>query len=203
MFAGIPDMCALDAWFDSALDIEEAICFEEHLTGGAADIYKCFDQVIPELAQYLLMRAGMPHRILGAYMDFHKELQIRNSLAGTLGEPYKRKCSVPQGCPFSMMIIALVMRPWTIIVAKEGCKPRILADDMEMHAIGPGHAQKFHKAYGKSIEYLVDMGAKIAHDKCFLFSTSPDARVWLTNVIWPILNKPIKVVLDAEIWERT
>jgi hypothetical protein len=66
MFAGIPDMCALDAWYDSALDIEEAICFERHLTGGAADIYKCFDQVIPELAHYMLMRAGMPERILGA-----------------------------------------------------------------------------------------------------------------------------------------
>ena len=139
----------------------------------------------------------MPERILGAYVDFHEALFIRNSLAGTLGEPYKRRCSIPQGCPFSMMIIALLMRPWTLKVEKEGCKPRILADDMALSASGPGHTKRFHAGYTKTIEYLGDMGAIIAKDKCFLFSTSKEARTWLENVEWPTFDGPIKVVIDV------
>ena len=126
-----------------------------------ADIMKLFDQIVRPIVYMLARLAGMPPKVLDAYRRYPEGMKVYDGVAGGLGSPYWRRCGNPQGCPFSMMIIALVMRPWTIIVAKEGCKPRILADDMEMHAIGPGHAQKFHKAYGKSIEYLVDMGAKM------------------------------------------
>ena len=96
------------------------------------------------------------------------------------------------------MIIALVLRPWTVIMIKEGCVPRLLADDMAVHAKGKDHAMKFHSAYNKTLEFLLDMGAKVAKKKCFLYSTSTNTRRWLELVQWEAFdNETIDVVVCA------
>ena len=57
-------------------------------------------------------KAGIPKGILRAYKSFQEELKARNTISGGLGSEYKRETSIPQGDPFSMMLIALLMRPW-------------------------------------------------------------------------------------------
>ena len=69
----------------------------EHLTGGAADVYKCFDQVLRPLVYELLKAAGMPSGILGAYEDFQENLHCFNTLAGCIGKAYNKPTSIPQG----------------------------------------------------------------------------------------------------------
>ena len=75
--------------------------------------------------------------------------------------------------------------------------PRILADDMEIHAQGEHHARRFYYGYQMTLDYLVDMGAKVAKAKCFLFSTSTTSRIWLSQVKWEGIDDTLAVVLDA------
>ena len=112
------------------MDHEVARLEGKDVTGGSADIFKCFDQVQRRLLKRLLMESGFPQRILDPYMRYLEQLNIFNSLAGTLGEPHQRKCSIPQGCPLSMTMISFLMRPWISVVKEIGAKPRILADDI-------------------------------------------------------------------------
>ena len=46
MFAGVPGKGAADASYRTALVMEACKLTETDFTGGAADIYKCFDQLV-------------------------------------------------------------------------------------------------------------------------------------------------------------
>ena len=52
------------------------------------------------------------------------------------------EASIPQGCPFSMAMIALLLRPWMQMMKEMGVTPRTLADDLMVWAEGEGHAKE-------------------------------------------------------------
>ena len=83
----------------------------EQITGGAVDIYKCFDQICRPLLHRVMSLSGFPPALLRTYQNFHENLVFHNSLASTLGLPHTRRCGIPQGCPLSMTLIALFLRP--------------------------------------------------------------------------------------------
>ena len=85
MFAGVPGRGAADASYHTALVIENCLLKGEEFTGGAADIYKCFDQIDRTLLYRILEEAGLPKRILKAYKDFLEGLEVYNTVAGGLG----------------------------------------------------------------------------------------------------------------------
>ena len=60
MFAGVEGKGAQDAAYDTALITEWCELTGTDLTGGAADIYKCFDQIDRTLLHMILKEAGMP-----------------------------------------------------------------------------------------------------------------------------------------------
>ncbi len=125
IFAGIPGKGAEGAWWLTALDIEWAKLFDEWLSGGALDMYKCFDQLSRELLQEVLHAAGAPPQIIRAYMNFHDNLIVHNSLAQGLGAGYFKPMSIPQGCPFSMCFIALLARPWILQMRNSTCEGKV------------------------------------------------------------------------------
>ena len=47
-------------------------------------------------------------------MTYLETLVVYNVLAGGMGTPYTKKCGIPQGCPLSMVMVALIMRPCII-----------------------------------------------------------------------------------------
>ena len=99
------------------------------------DIWKCFDQIVPVLARTLLGVAGMPINILWAYIRIMEEMKVANCLSLGVGETYRKSCSIPQGCPFSMAILALMTYPWIQLVKQQtGVIPRALADDLSLWA---------------------------------------------------------------------
>ena len=112
MYAGVPGMGAEDAWYATAIFIEHARIVRETVTGRAADISKCFDQVERVLLTCVLLRAGMPPKVMDAYHWYHDDFLVYNSLAGSIGDPFKRKCSIPRGCPCSRCLSALMPRLW-------------------------------------------------------------------------------------------
>ena len=107
--------------------------------GFAVDIFKCFDQVQRPLLFALLDVGGFPQQVLGPYSRFMNGLTVRNSLAGCLGVPYSRVCSIPQGCPLSMTFLSFLLRPWALMIQSLHAIPRTLADDLSAWTSGPRH----------------------------------------------------------------
>eukprot|EP00969_Alexandrium_andersonii_P299278 13230822-Alexandrium_andersonii.AAC.1 len=60
-------------------------------------------------------RAGAPRAVMDTWYRYMHNLQTANCLVGTIGQPYRRAASVPQGCPLSMQWLALVMRPMLLL----------------------------------------------------------------------------------------
>ena len=114
MYAGVPGRGAADASYHTALVIENCTLKGEELTGGAADIYKCFGQIDRTLLYRILEEAGMPKGVMNAYRNFLENLEVYNTVAGGLGQPYTKPASIPQEDPLSMMVVALLLRAWII-----------------------------------------------------------------------------------------
>ena len=82
----------------SALDVEFNR-LEITVTGGSADIWKFFDQIPRELLYDFMRKAGMPNKVVSAYMRFHDNLDVVNALAGGLGKKYRNKLALIPGMP--------------------------------------------------------------------------------------------------------
>ena len=111
MYAGVAGRGAQDAWYSAAVDLEGAFVEGGAVTGGAVDIHKCFDQILRPVVYKVAEAAGMPTKVLDSYKRYQESLSIRNSVAGGLGDKDRKRTSIPQGDPFSMMMVALIMRP--------------------------------------------------------------------------------------------
>ena len=186
---------AEDAWYETALEVELAKLINACLTGGGADIYKCFDQISLILLGLMLTHGGFPPQLWHAYYAFHSNVVYHNSVAGMLGRPHRHPMSIPQGCPFSMTFIAFMLVPWARSMLSVGCIPRALADDILITAKGDQHELLFLRGYTLTLLYFHIIGARIAITKCFLFSTCTATRARLQNHVWPIINCSITVVL--------
>ena len=119
-FAGTDAVGAEDAWWETAVVIEEMLLNDTPFSAGTADLFKCFDQIPRELIYMLALHLGLDPKILFAYRRFQENLQMRNAIAGGLGKQFMKPCGIPQRCPLSMMFIALIMLPWLKTVKANG-----------------------------------------------------------------------------------
>ena len=102
------------------------------------------DRISRVLLYKVARRAGIPEGVIRAYEGFQENMKIYNSITGGTGKPFKRKVAIPQGCPLSMMFVALIMRPWMMMIQKSGkIRTKILADDIFLQAEGKGMCQAF------------------------------------------------------------
>ena len=156
------------------------------IAGGSVDVYKCFDQINRKLLYKIAEAAGMPKRILDPYFNYIDNLRVRYQIGKTIGKAHTDRCSIPQGCPFSMTMIALMLRPWIKMMEFHQVEPRVLADDLMFTAKGVGHRAKTIDAMQSSRTYFADMGAKVANNKCFTFATDKDTRKHLSDYNWDL-----------------
>jgi ribonuclease HI len=182
--SGVPGKGAQDAWYNTALRVELARLSDHLIAGGSIDVYKCFDQVNREIVYKLASEAGMPKRILDPYFRYIDSLQIRYQVGSTVGEQHYDVCSIPQGCPFSMTIVAIIMLPWVHRMRELEVEPRVLADDLMFLATGEGHRAKTIRAMSASKEFFVDVGARVADNKCFTFAGDAVTRSLLSAHTW-------------------
>ena len=181
-------------------------------TGASADIFKCFDQLIRVIIDHVLQQAGMPHGIRTAYVKYIDNLKVVNTVAGGIGEAYSKPTGIPQGDPFSMMVVALLSRAWIMQMRDYDVTPRVLADDLLIlatdteqaggHLAGnaeaaQGHLAKAVAAFDATHGHLQDLGAKIAPKKCYAFTSCTTSRSWLRQHRWGRLDKVITVVNDT------
>ena len=198
LFAGTsPPTGAEDAWYLLGLDLELARLCNHVFTGGSADIWKCFDQAQRQFLYHLLEAGGFPRGILAAYSSFHEQAQYYDTIGWGLDAPHRKPCSIPQGCPFSMMLTRFTFHPWVSQMKSMSVIPSALADDLTVVAIGPDHEKRFKQGYGATMHYLHAIGAKPAPAKCFTFSTSHETRFRLGRHYWQELYSKAKVALEA------
>ena len=171
MYAGVEGSGAEDAWWETALHIEHNASSAVPFSGGATDVFKCFDQICRPLLYYLATVAGIPRRILDAYRRYQENADIYNSLGLGLGKPRRRPNGIPQGCPLSMLFVALLLRPWMAYMHTLNVKPRTLADDLLLFAAGHDHIGRIIHATECTHTYLSTMGAKVATSKSILFAS--------------------------------
>eukprot|EP00969_Alexandrium_andersonii_P373830 15484901-Alexandrium_andersonii.AAC.1 len=117
--------------------------------------------------------AGAPAPIMRAWHTIMDRMVTHNALADTIGVGYTRPASIPQGCPLSMALLSIVVRPLLLMIKACGAIPRSLADDIFAHSKGPGHWRRVRAANNMTHVYLSDAASQISHSKCSLFSTCP------------------------------
>ena len=74
-------------------------------------------------------------------------------ILGNLGSGHRHICGIPQGCPFSMVFTALLMRPWMMQVLAHQGIPRWLADDLLFFCQGPRSLRLFSCLFFGSFSY--------------------------------------------------
>lgn len=146
IYSGVPGKGGQDAWFNTALQLELAQLSNQLVVGGPVDIYKFSDQFNRQLIFRLALEVGMPRRMLEPYMRYVDSLLIRYQVGCTIGECHSDICSLPQGCPFSIVMVALLMVPWVKQMHSIEVVPRVLADDLMFTASGSGHRTRIIRA---------------------------------------------------------
>ena len=131
------------AWWVTALELEHLNCQGVSVTGGSADLRKAFDEIQRELLYELLRKGGFPERVLKTYIKFQETLLVHNAVRQGLGLPYHRPCSIPQGCPLSIVFMAYMMRPWVLMMKDMGAELRVLADDIMVSVAGADSYDRF------------------------------------------------------------
>ena len=197
MYAGVPGMGATDAWHEALSQMEDLKLDETPYCGAVADIAKFFDQIRREVVVALARVAGMPVQVLDAYSRFLEDMTAYNCLPGGMGKPHKRRCGLPQGCPFSMAMVALLMRPWIVMMRGiQDVKCYILADDVMLLAEGSRMLASVAQGLNETYEYLKDLGARVAPDKIYNFASNSKAASWLRKTTWKFIGTTIEVVSD-------
>ena len=131
-------------------------------------------------------------------------LIVYNSFNQHLGQPHHHPAGIPQGCPMSMMVLALLLRPWIIDMKNRELHPRTLADDVLLlansHPTAPTHLHhctKFVEGFQQTLIFFSDLGAKISPTKSLAFSSDPSTRHTLRSLIWTPIGKCIQVLNDT------
>ena len=81
-------------------------------------------------------------------------------------------------------MIALLMLPWIKQMRSLDVEARVLADDLMFTAIGKGHRARIVQAMHASRQFFIDIGARVANNKCFTFAGDDATRTLLRNHSW-------------------
>ena len=185
MLSAEPGLGAADGHYEVSLRIEQAITAAWQFGGGCTDLAQCFDRIMRELVVPLALFAGMPIDILVTYIRFLEGLRIYNAYATGLGTPRQRAICIPQGCPFSMRILAIITRPWIMLVRQSGVIPRIIADDLTILATKHDAVWKAAEALLDSYNFIIAFGGKVRVTKTWAFASDKAGRKVLKILAFP------------------
>ena len=125
---------AADAWLRRAAELEKAKVCGGTFTGGSVDVEKCYDMLLRPLAYYLAAAAGMDRAVLTAYIRFQEAARYTISNAPGYGSFRGHIRGLPQGCPFSQIMLGLHALAWYRLTLQAEAVPRALADDLSFAA---------------------------------------------------------------------
>ena len=120
MFSLGNGLSSVEAWFSTALDIEEVLSGAggDQLHVVVTDVMKSFDTVDRSILDCALGRLGLPDWFRRVYVSFHSRVRLRFKFGAGLGEPWCRDGGIPQGCPLSMVFFCGSL---CTLVSSSGC----------------------------------------------------------------------------------
>ena len=169
-------LSSVEAWFSTALDIEEVLAGigGDQLHVMVADVIKSFDTVDRSILDCALGRLGLPDWFRKAYFSFHSQVRLLFELAAGLGEPWCKDGGIPQGCPLSMVFIVALYVPWCRhLEALPDVNPQLYADNLECSAERPGALFDSARFTARSVRAV---GQDVSLGECVLLSTAKS--VW-------------------------
>ena len=176
---------SVEAWYTSALDIEEVLsgAVDSHVHLFVADVIKALILLIGGILDSVLSSLGLPGWFRHSYFEYHAHVRLRFKLAAGLGEPWTRDGGIPQGCPLSMMFIVALQLPWCrYLSAQVGVEPQLYDDNLKCVSRDPDlllDAARFTTGYVRLV------GQELAPSKCVLLSTSrvvrKDMKDWVLS----------------------
>ena len=202
MYAGVKGGGADLAWLSTAIDTEQATLELRDFLKAMLDVWKCFDQIVPLLARTVLALVGMPTTVLWAHTRLMAGIKVANCLPLGVGKEYSRICSIPQGCPWSMTVLALLTYPWIKMIRRHTeVVPRVLADDLSLWAAEAAEVShdpnKWQHQWAAAVQltlmFLDNMGARTAHNKSMILASNSKLRKWAAKAVWGSQQQPIPV----------
>ena len=169
-------MSSVEAWFSTALDIEEVLSGtgSDQLHVMVADVIKSFDNVDRSILDCTLGRLGLPDWFLKVYFSFHSQVRLRFKLAAGLGEPWCRDGGIPQGLSFEYDFHCTSLCPWCRhLESLPDVKPQLYANNLKCSA---GRPRALFESAGFTAQYVQSVGQDVSHGKCVLLSTSKTVR---------------------------
>ena len=73
---------------------------------------------------------------INTYRRYQEDRRVRNTVAGSLGKPYKKEVGIPQGDPLSMLFAALILLAWAELMKEEEIQPYLFVDGVMLVATG-------------------------------------------------------------------
>ena len=119
-----------------------------------------------------------------------KTAKVVNVLPQGAGTPYTRRCSILQDGPFSMMVLAIITRPWLLLIKQMDVIPRTLADDLALCLTSAEHpANDEHNMLGtlitavdSTLEFIHDMGGIPSPNKSATLASAAEHRKKAPNL---------------------
>ena len=175
LLAGIGHRGAQDGWYTTSIEVEESQANGLPTACASLDLWKCFDRIVRQVLYAGLVVSGFPLCLLWAYSSFQEALTVRFALHGAVGKRHRRQRAIPQGCPWSMKLMAFASVVWARVVQHRvaGVIPRLLADDMMVRASGPDAGPAVAAAANLTDRWAAAWGATLKPDKSVLLASTP------------------------------
>ena len=162
----------MDAWYTTALDMEECPGSEEddHVQIFVADVVQSFDTADRNILDCMSGRLGQPGWFRHVYFEFHACFRLRFKLAAGIGEAWRtRDGGIPHSCPLSMVFIVALY---------------LYADNVQRVS---SNSDALLDAARISNQYILAVGQSAAPTTCVLLSTCAAIRCILKS--WVILGE--------------
>ena len=192
MFSLGNGLSSVEAWFSTALDIEEVLSGAggDQLHVMVADVIKSFDTVNRCILDCTLGRLGLPGWFRKVYFPFHSQVRLRFKLAAGLGEPRSRDGGIPQGRLLSIVFILALYVPWCRhLDLLPDVKPQLYADNLKCSAARP---RALFESARFTAQYVRSVGQDVSLGKCVLLSTCKTVRkalkLWDVSGWWWLLE---------------
>ena len=86
---GVSGKEAIDAYFELATEVENAVICKQELFGIFYDFSKCFDNVAWAIEKGLLHNLGLPRDILNTMFSFNENIKRRFKIGNSVGPGFK------------------------------------------------------------------------------------------------------------------
>ena len=101
----------------------------------------------------------MDRAVLAAYIRFQEAANYTISYAPGYGRFRAHARGLPQGCPFSQIVLGLHALAWYRLTLQAEAVPRALADDLSLAADHLNHQAAVTTTMEATGEFVRDMGA--------------------------------------------